>query len=315
MKKCKFCRNVFSSSNASQRVCVGCRPSWWDNATRRERSNFASRQTVPLRFQQKTCLFCRKVFVPEDKRAVCKSCRPSWFEDGTNAERDRYSSEKRLTPLRFQVRGCRECGSEFTPSHSAEVVCSKCRPVWWTEATEIERSNWITKGNIPFRFQEKRYCLFCKTLFRMKVYNEGFCGTVCRKRYSREYMKKWEAKLYESQPWRKMVARMRGRIHNALKSQSVKKTDSTMRLVGMSGMELMVYLLSHPANIDGRFTAANYGKEWSIDHIVPLAYFDLTSNSEQKKAFHFSNCQPLGIRENMAKGSSFNGVRHRHTQK
>jgi hypothetical protein len=128
-------------------------------------------------------------------------------------------------------------------------------------------------------------------------------------------MKKWEAQLYESQPWRKMVARMRGRIHTALKLQSVNKTDSTMRLVGMSGMELMVYLLSHPANIDGRFTAANYGKEWSIDHIVPLAYFDLTSNSEQKKAFHFSNCQPLGIRENMAKGSSFNGVRHRHTQK
>jgi len=223
MKKCKFCRNVFSSPYASQRVCAECRPIWWDKATRRERGNFASRQTVPLRFQRKTCRICRNVFVPEDKRAICRTCRPSWFEAGTNVERDAFSSERRLTPLRFQIRVCRECGSEFTPTHSAEVVCSQCRPKWWTDATENERSNWITKGNIPFRYQEKRHCLFCETLFSMRCYNEGFCGRACRKRHSRDYMKKWEAKLYESQPWRKMIARMRGRIHHALKTQSGSK--------------------------------------------------------------------------------------------
>jgi hypothetical protein len=194
-------------------------------------------------------------------------------------------------------------------------VCCKCRPEWWSKAKENERSNWVTKGNTPFRFQEKRPCLLCKTPFHLNSRNEGFCSTKCRKRYSRDYMKTWESQLYQSKPWRKMVARMRGRIHKALKSQSVSKTHSTMQLVGMSGMELMVYLLRHPANCDGTFTAANYGKEWSIDHVLPLAYFDLTLESEQRKAFHFSNCQPMGTRENMAKGSLLHGVRHRHAQR
>ena len=44
----------------------------------------------------------------------------------------------------------------------------------------------------------------------------------------------------------------------------------------------------------------NYGK-WHVDHIKPLSKFDLTVASEQFKACHYSNLQPLWAEENIEK--------------
>jgi len=45
----------------------------------------------------------------------------------------------------------------------------------------------------------------------------------------------------------------------------------------------------------------NHGKLWEIDHIIPITRFNLLDPEEQKKAFHFSNTQPLNWRENRKK--------------
>lgn len=41
--------------------------------------------------------------------------------------------------------------------------------------------------------------------------------------------------------------------------------------------------------------------KWNIDHVYPLAKFDLTDREQLKKALHFSNLQPLWHDENMRK--------------
>jgi hypothetical protein len=47
----------------------------------------------------------------------------------------------------------------------------------------------------------------------------------------------------------------------------------------------------------------NHGpKGWHIDHIKPLASFDLSSPKEQAIAFSYKNTQPLWWHENLAKG-------------
>jgi hypothetical protein len=46
----------------------------------------------------------------------------------------------------------------------------------------------------------------------------------------------------------------------------------------------------------------NWGEYWHIDHIKPLAAFDLTVREEFLRAVHWTNLQPLEKLANLRKG-------------
>lgn len=49
----------------------------------------------------------------------------------------------------------------------------------------------------------------------------------------------------------------------------------------------------------------NYGQYgWHIDHIKPLARFDLRDPVQVKQAWHYTNLQPLWWHENLAKSDA-----------
>lgn len=76
------------------------------------------------------------------------------------------------------------------------------------------------------------------------------------------------------------------------------KTVHTKELIGCSCDEWKTHLLMQFR--DG-MSWENHGTVWHIDHIIPLSFFDLTDNTEQKLAFHWGNTQPLFINENLSK--------------
>ena len=45
----------------------------------------------------------------------------------------------------------------------------------------------------------------------------------------------------------------------------------------------------------------NYGKKWHIDHIIPLASFDLTNRQQFLQACHYINLQPLWVSDHKQK--------------
>lgn len=52
----------------------------------------------------------------------------------------------------------------------------------------------------------------------------------------------------------------------------------------------------------------NYGKNgiWEIDHIIPASSYDLTDLSQLRLCYHFTNMQPLLIKDNKSKSYKVN---------
>ena len=51
------------------------------------------------------------------------------------------------------------------------------------------------------------------------------------------------------------------------------------------------------------FTIENHGKEWHIDHVIPLSKFDLANEEEQMVAFNWRNTAALSVRDNLTKNN------------
>ena len=98
-----------------------------------------------------------------------------------------------------------------------------------------------------------------------------------------------------------LMCRVVMRIGNALWRQGAVRADSVPAMVGCSWGELKIY-------IEGKFkdgmswTNRNL---WQIDHIKPIALFDLTDPDQQRQCFHHSNLQPLWRTENQKKHTKY----------
>jgi hypothetical protein len=95
----------------------------------------------------------------------------------------------------------------------------------------------------------------------------------------------------------KLANRLRHRVNMALKGNF--KTGSAIKELGCSVQELKKYL-------EKQFLVGmswdNYAYTgWHIDHIVPLAYFDLTNVEQFKAACHYTNLQPMWAYDNIIK--------------
>ena len=124
------------------------------------------------------------------------------------------------------------------------------------------------------------------------------------KEYRREWMREWNRKnskeIYSkrmAKPQERIAASLRNRIYKAVKLGY--KSAKTEELLGATMLEVKKYL---EKNFKQDMTWENYGfYGWHIDHIKPLALFNLSNPQEQKKAFHYTNLQPLWAKDNLSK--------------
>lgn len=101
---------------------------------------------------------------------------------------------------------------------------------------------------------------------------------------------------------RKIARNLRNRFRHGLKSAFKFKKCSAVSDMGCTWEEFWIYF--EKLFLPG-MTWENHGKLWHIDHIKPLASFDLESRTEQLRAIHYTNLQPLWASDNIRKGSNY----------
>lgn len=98
----------------------------------------------------------------------------------------------------------------------------------------------------------------------------------------------------------------RKRVKQAFKYAygAVKRSPHISKLFGCTSQELLEHIQSKFR--DG-MTLDNHGVVWEIDHIRPLASFNLLDPSHLSAACHYTNLQPLLVHENRYKSDKFSG--------
>ncbi len=100
----------------------------------------------------------------------------------------------------------------------------------------------------------------------------------------------------------------RARIADALKYAKANKFSNTKDLLGCSYEFFRGWIESR---FERGMSWGNFGIFWEIDHDRPIASYDLTKESEQRAAFHYSNCQPMWKDMNRAKSDRMPGEHFR----
>ena len=246
--------------------------------------------TKPL---EKCCSRCKNIknedkFIP--KRNICKECR-------NNRSREKYNSNEvnneiveqdcvicnksKLLSLFIKNRNiCKECNNnkrkekyKTDEEHRIKII---------EQVTTFKHNKVIEKqklketeigiGNIK--------CNYCNEI----KLNERF-------RHNRLKCKDCE----REEPISKIIRNVRSRILSAIKN----KSKHTISYLGCNCSDYLKWLLKN----ENSYTFENYGKEWHIDHVIPISKFDITNEEEQLLAFNWRNTMPLSVEENLKKNN------------
>lgn len=172
------------------------------------------------------------------------------------------------------VKNCAACGSEFSGLNGTKYCSRKCSR---RERQKRERKTESYRARMKRRYERKKKDPKFVEKYRLM---------------SRLY---W-AKSKTENPIYAVKNYLRKRIRKILK----KHGTTISILVGCSGQELKAHI---EAQFENGMDWSNYGTVWVIDHIHPLASFDLTDKKQVLIACHFSNLRPLFREENQEKGA------------
>jgi len=117
-------------------------------------------------------------------------------------------------------------------------------------------------------------------------------------------MRKQRNKRYKEDIEYRISCCLRARLLSAVKQEN--KGGSAIEELGCSIAKFKLYLEDQfylCSKTGEKMSWDNHTQEgWHIDHVIPLASFDLTNPEDVKKACHYTNLQPLWAYENRSKG-------------
>ena len=173
---------------------------------------------------------------------------------------------------------CKSCQAEYRKDHKTEIAALAHRR--WTEKTEE-----MSAYNRKYRATHNEEIADRGRRYRLQHKEEKAANERKRMAEDNEY---------------KLACHLRSRLNIAIKRGY--KAGSAVRDLGCSISELVLHL---EAQFRQGMRWENWARDgWHIDHIKPLALFDLADRDQFLQACHFTNLQPLWAKENLSKGAS-----------
>lgn len=159
---------------------------------------------------------------------------------------------------------------------------------------------------------ETKSCSKCKEekpftdFYRHRSRKDGrtpYCKT-CAKKMEKSWKSidktKYRRERYHTDPVFNLEQRMRSSILFNCKRVSSKKTTKTSKIIGKTGKELLSYLTNDDEILIERFKKG----ELSVDHIVPVAWFN--KHNLYLEAHTYKNLQLIEANENLKKSDNIN---------
>lgn len=187
-------------------------------------------------------------------------------------------------------------------------VCLSCKRIYQGGYTDAD----VVDGKLK--------CTACKQYkhqneFRYRFHKLGLRHTTCRQCYMAHKLV-YDKKRYHSDPTYRMRKITSAEIRHGLRKHRVCKTNATWSMLPYTPEDLWEHLLNHPnAKKDPKITRESYGTYWTIDHIKPVASFDVEDEATfVHECWALSNLQPMNGQRNSAKSSWYNGKKHTYKE-
>ena len=205
-----------------------------------------------------------------------KASRAKWsnspeYKERKRTQRKEYYARPEVQERRKQYRS----SPERRDAERARYERLKQDPKW-VAINKQQAKEWRAKNSQRFKELQRRW----------RDRNPGRVNEYIKRRYAKD-------------PEFALAFKVRARVYQAVKAGGASKSGRTEELVGCSFNFLRQHL---ERQFKGKMAWDNPGS-FHIDHIVPLAAFDLTDPMQLKVACNWQNLRPLPPKKNMSKGA------------
>ena len=172
-------------------------------------------------------------------------------------------------------------------------ICIRCDKPLKSMKSSSKMCNVCKNKTLP---PLNKICIVCSSDFidNSRSKNKKVCGNKC------DYKRGTDKELSTIQG--KLKERLRSRIRSSVKNfvKNGQKAGSAVTDLGCTIEDLKLHLESLFQEGMSWENWSMYG--WHIDHIIPLASFNLENREDLLKACHYTNLQPLWAKDNLSKG-------------
>lgn len=192
---------------------------------------------------------------------------------------------------------CKSCNVSYSMSlyrmyknGSISNICKKCdneRDKIRKKLQRQKKNEMLVKCELCFIEKQLKYFAKLKKNYKRKICVE--CYPCFLTQQKNEWCKNESAKNINYRIKKSLASRLR---------TVLVKTKSTMSYIGCNIQYLREWF---EFNFTPQMNWDNYGKVWSIDHIIPVCKFDLTDETEKMLCWNWSNMVPETINYNSSK--------------